>query len=628
MDLLHTILNGFAPGGQQGVDKRAADIDEEKQLTRQRAEKADHDAFQFAMEQGHLPVHAGLVNRPAYDSGINFGRTAGGDIPAGGAVAETAIPPSGGFYTDHADPDRVYTHVDANGDKVQFERPTKDQQLLRQANMALAQALNPAARQAQQVADQREAASAQAKAQGTAAGTETGRQNSLNAARQQYGIALPAGSGVGENQKYLPEELPGVTQGISTATDLPAKIQQAQLARASQSLGSVTTPGAYKILYGQLSPELQQRFDSPEEFDPIKSPTRARMVTMSPDDQQKTSLMMNMKPEDWNSGIDNVAPPTGDTAALNKRTKMLVQSAVRRGDWAKADAAIKDAADQLGRTETGVRTAKATAPIKITVAGAEAAARGAGQMSASGATEDDFKRAGEQYAISGIMPPMGMGSAARGKIMHYAQQFARESGMSPRDMAVAQTAFAGDAKSLKAFQSQRDQIVSFENTAQKNLDLFLDAASKIPDVGSPWINKPLRTLDAKAIGDADMSAVNAARQVANNEIAKVTAGGGLSGVLSDSARNEVKDYNPADATFAQTVAVAKILKRDMANRHASMDAMIGEIKGRIGGGGNSGGGPPAGGAGSYKFLKQNANGHTIGSNGGPWVDVITGQPVQ
>lgn len=202
-------------------------------------------------------------------------------------------------------------------------------------------------------------------------------------------------------------------------------------------------------------------------------------------------------------------------------------------------------------------------------------------------TEDDFARAGEEYARTGVMPPMGMGGGpARERIIHYKNEFARKNGLSPADIVTMQAAYAGDRDSLKKLQVQRDQINSFEATANKNLDLFLDAASKIPDSGVPWLNKvPLRMLDEKLVGSADMAAVNAARSIATNEIAKVTSGGSLSGVLSDAARQEVKNYNPADATFAQTIAVARVLKQDMANRHQALDETLSDIKSRIGGAG-------------------------------------------
>ena len=274
------------------------------------------------------------------------------------------------------------------------------------------------------------------------------------------------------------------------------------------------------------------------------------------------------------------------------------------------------------RTDQAVAAAKATAPIKIYTAAGEAAAR----ADAAGLTDDDYARAGEQYMRTGVMPSLGRDSVTRGKVVRAGNEWARDNGLSPSDVVTMQAAYAGDKDSLKKFQSQRDQIVSFEQTAQKNLDLFLNAAAKIPDTGVPWVNKPLRELNANAIGSENMAAVNAARQVANNEIAKVTSGGGLSGVLSDSARHEVESYNPASATFAQTKAVAQVLKQDMANRHGSMDATLSDIKSRIGGGGTQQGGQQQP---QYLRTSTGANGHKIGQTAdGKWHDVQTGAVIQ
>lgn len=290
------------------------------------------------------------------------------------------------------------------------------------------------------------------------------------------------------------------------------------------------------------------------------------------------TALKSMTRDDWQKGLD--ATVTDKASPLYQRTQAAVNTALSRGDLKGAQAAIKDAGDQLGKTETAVATAKATAPIKIDVAAQTATAR----SDAAGLTDDDYQRAGEQYARTGTMPAMGRDSVTRGKIVHAANAWAKDNGLAPADVVKIQAAYAGDKDSLKAFQKQRDQIVSFEQTAQKNLDLFLTAASKIPDTGVPWLNTPIRKLDASVVGSENMAAVNAARQVANNEIAKVTSGGGLGGVLSDSARHEVMSYNPENATFKQTLAVAKILKQDMANRHQSMDATLSDIKTRIGSG--------------------------------------------
>ena len=180
---------------------------------------------------------------------------------------------------------------------------------------------------------------------------------------------------------------------------------------------------------------------------------------------------------------------------------------------------------------------------------------------------------------SGSVPSFGMGAAGNANRTAVANRMAE---MFPAtDLASAIATHKSDAGSLAGLQKNRDAVISFENTAGKNLGMFLDLASKIPDAGSPWVNKPLRALDVSGLGSSEVAAANAARQVANNEIAKVTSNPGLGGQLSDSARHEVESYNPSSATFDQAVAVAKVLKQDMANRHEALDNQLAEIKGRL-----------------------------------------------
>ena len=280
--------------------------------------------------------------------------------------------------------------------------------------------------------------------------------------------------------------------------------------------------------------------------------------------------------------IDSTIPVAkgGIYADENNMAKQAVRNILATGEPTaldKAQAAIKDSADRIGRYEAGVAQAHATVGAKVEVVqGTEAA-----KMAASGATEDDFQRAGEQYARTGIMPPLGMTQTARLKVAHYAQQWARDNGLSPSDLVGIQAAYKGDVGSMVNLQKQRDQIVSFEQTAQKNLDLMLEKAKPLLDVGSPLLNKPLRSIDRTVLGGTDQAAFDAARLVAGNEIAKVTSGGGMGTVLSDSAKKEVEKAMNPNATLGQIVAAANVMRQDMANRHGSMDATLGDIRSRM-----------------------------------------------
>jgi hypothetical protein len=322
--------------------------------------------------------------------------------------------------------------------------------------------------------------------------------------------------------------------------------------------------------------------------------------------ERKLAAIANAKPEDYLALADQIVPP-GDpaNAALNTRTKARVSFALQNGDVEGAQRALTDAASETRALEIATDPRIAKQKININLAEAAGKAGSANAAAASGPlTPDDYKRAGAEFAITGVMPALGNGSGpVKQRLIHEKMEFARQSGLTPRDMALAGAAFKGDAKALTSLVTTRDQIGAAEQTAGKNLDLFIRAAKSIPDSGVPWLNTPLRMLDEKMFGSANMAAVNAARNVANNEIAKVTSGGGLGGVLSDNARHEVEAYNPVNATFKQTLALAKLLRQDMANRHASMDIAVNGIRDRMGTFGAAPAAPaaPAAGAATHRY---------------------------
>lgn len=234
---------------------------------------------------------------------------------------------------------------------------------------------------------------------------------------------------------------------------------------------------------------------------------------------------------------------------------------------------------------------------------------GAGKPSADvakqfGMTPEAFDQAAEKYYQTGTMPSLGRGTsgpALQKAIMN------RTGELHPGAVLAEQSAeFAANKDSLKKLQGNLDSVSAFESTALKNLQLFRTQAQKVIDTGIPLLNAPLRSA-AKMLGSQDQAGFETSLQVANNEIAKVTSSPGLSGVLSDSARKEVENYNPKNATIGQAMHVADILEQDMANRHKSYQDQINDIKGRMGGkmGGNANQ-PPAG----SKFSVPLPNGKT------------------
>lgn len=229
-----------------------------------------------------------------------------------------------------------------------------------------------------------------------------------------------------------------------------------------------------------------------------------------------------------------------------------------------------------------LRYQKSLTPIlNFNLANASGQGKPAAQVAQQfGMTPEAFDQASEKYNSTGQMPPLGRGGsgmALQRAIMN------RSAELHPGASLAANSAeYKANAASLGGLQKNLDAVSAFENTAGKNLDLFTNLAQKALDTGIPLLNTPVR-MAAAGLGSTDQAALNAARQVAINEIAKVTSNPGLSGQLSDSARHEIEAFNPANATYGQTLAVAKVLRQDMANRHQSTQEQVNDIQQRLGG---------------------------------------------
>jgi hypothetical protein len=151
-----------------------------------------------------------------------------------------------------------------------------------------------------------------------------------------------------------------------------------------------------------------------------------------------------------------------------------------------------------------------------------------------------------------------------------------------QNLAGNKATFAADTAALKKVQTQFDSMNAFEGTALKNLDLYIEKAKAIPDLGAKFANVPLRAITGNMIGTKAMAELEAARQTASTEVAKVLGSATGSGVLSDSQKQEALDVLNGNLPLSASVGVVETLKRDMGNRHQSYLDDINAIKGRMG----------------------------------------------
>lgn len=169
-------------------------------------------------------------------------------------------------------------------------------------------------------------------------------------------------------------------------------------------------------------------------------------------------------------------------------------------------------------------------------------------------------QAAQRFAETGQLP-----AGQRGVNAYTMMIQNRAAELYPGNIAANSAAYKSNQKSLENITDTLNKLQAFESAGGKNLDMFLDQAKSIIDTGSPWLNTPLRSVSEKGLGSADLAAINTARTVALREIARVTNDPKLSGQLSDSAREEVENLIPQNATYAQIVRVAGILRQDMKN---------------------------------------------------------------
>jgi hypothetical protein len=237
----------------------------------------------------------------------------------------------------------------------------------------------------------------------------------------------------------------------------------------------------------------------------------------------------------------------------------------------------KQAEDDKRLAEQAAETHRHNVKMENRPVGGAAGAGAAGQK--SGLSEESLNQAADKYFETGTLPSLGMGTAAandKRAIMERAGE--RHPGGA---LAFNSAAYKANAATLSKLTQQNAALKSFEATGLKNLENFTNIAKSIPDTGIPWLNTPVRSLSQNLVGATNMPAVNAAREVALTEIARIVSNPNLTGVLSDSAREEVRGLIPANATFKQIKRVAEVLQQDMMNRRTSMDEQIADIEAKL-----------------------------------------------
>jgi hypothetical protein len=206
-NLMTQNIAGTARGARaQAVNASKQQVQMEQQQADQLQQQADLNFAEHMNSIGALPIYPG--SNAVRDPGQ----------PVSGPIADAMGMDRQFPTTRAADPSRIVKHKTLQGDTVQWEIPTPEQQQQIQLHRALTQA-----RGMQPVADinaQQAGQEAQARAAGTAAGQSQGKQSDLDA----RGIAIDADFAKKMNlpdaavgMKMLPEQIEQMSQRVTPA---------------------------------------------------------------------------------------------------------------------------------------------------------------------------------------------------------------------------------------------------------------------------------------------------------------------------------------------------------------------------------------------------------------------------
>ena len=144
-------------------------------------------------------------------------------------------------------------------------------------------------------------------------------------------------------------------------------------------------------------------------------------------------------------------------------------------------------------------------------------------------TEDTLGMDAWRYLTDGTLPTnMGrgvQGAAQATKIRNESSRLAKEMGMEPDEIRMAQMTNKTQVQAIGQLARAKAQILQFEKTAMANADLALKASSEMWRSDSPWFNKPLQATQAGVASDPKLAVFHAANETFISEYARVMSGG-------------------------------------------------------------------------------------------------------
>lgn len=203
----------------------------------------------------------------------------------------------------------------------------------------------------------------------------------------------------------------------------------------------------------------------------------------------------------------------------------------------------------------------------------------------TGYTPNAIFQSGVDYALTGKMPSMGLGSAgqvrnARSAIVNKASAMATAAGTT---LSALKAQYTANAKTLNQILPRYTLLAASSATANENLALALDKSAALPRSSSRVANRFMQWAQGALTGPKDLAQFETYVYTAAREYARVTTGGAASiaqlNVAAAKKADEILNVAQNPEAFAGTV---EAMQNDMQNVTGPLKGQIDQVSGVIG----------------------------------------------
>lgn len=198
-------------------------------------------------------------------------------------------------------------------------------------------------------------------------------------------------------------------------------------------------------------------------------------------------------------------------------------------------------------------------------------------------TPEAIDNAAAFFILNGRMP-IGLsriGPATLGEIQNRAAEMTKASGMTPQEFAAAGPITKQKLGALLALEKQRNAIQPYKEMLNMNIDVLRQLSDKLERTDSPAANKPILWMQQNMAGDADVAEYLFQVQTVNTEIARVLNNPNLTGQLTDTARQEIREIGSPNMNAQQINRVMARAQADANNRSATLDKQVQKLQAEI-----------------------------------------------